>query len=157
MQFLCQRPHASGAVGDRGGKPFYYLLEDVGFELMLVNARDVKNLPQDRPVDRTIGPGLAGGECGVPARWLGSLSVSNGEDVPRELSGLVVPQHGSLEATGDLFEPYRLVDAGGEVVVPVSAFFAELAACGRPDDAAFVWDGPAALVPVPVGARGGLG
>ncbi|MGH8826492.1 MAG: integrase, partial [Jiangellaceae bacterium] len=58
--------------------------------------------------------------------------MSNGEDVPRELSGLVVPQHGSLEATGDLFQPYRLVDVGGEVVVSVSAFFAELAACGRP-------------------------
>ncbi|RHW29018.1 site-specific integrase [Nocardioides immobilis] len=53
-------------------------------------------------------------------------------DVPRELSGLVVPRQGSLEATGDLFQPYRLVDAGGEVVVSASAFFAELVACGRP-------------------------
>jgi len=26
-------------------KPFCYLLEDAGFELMLVNARQVKNLP----------------------------------------------------------------------------------------------------------------
>jgi len=26
-------------------KPFYYLLEDAGFEVMLVNARHVKNLP----------------------------------------------------------------------------------------------------------------
>src|ERR1700741_2943244 len=26
-------------------KPFYYLLEDAGFELLLVNARHVKNLP----------------------------------------------------------------------------------------------------------------
>jgi transposase len=26
-------------------KPFYYLLEDAGFEVMLVNARQVKNLP----------------------------------------------------------------------------------------------------------------
>ena len=46
--------------------------------------------------------------------------------------GLVVPLRGSLEATGDLFEPYRLVDAGGAVVAPVAAFFAELQACGRP-------------------------
>ena len=53
-------------------------------------------------------------------------------DVPRELSGLVVPLLGSLEATGDLFEPYRLVDGDGAVVVPVAAFFAELGACGRP-------------------------
>jgi transposase len=29
-------------------KPFYYLLEDAGFELMLVNARHVKNLPGRR-------------------------------------------------------------------------------------------------------------
>jgi len=57
--------------------------------------------------------------------------ISDG-DVPRELSGLVVPQRGSLKATGDLFVPYRLVDAGGVVVVPVAAFFTELAACGRP-------------------------
>ena len=53
-------------------------------------------------------------------------------DMPRELSGLVVPRRGCLEATGDLFEPYRLVDGDGAVVVPVAAFFAELAACGRP-------------------------
>lgn len=45
---------------------------------------------------------------------------------------MVVPLCGSLEATGDLFVPYRLVDAGGAAVVPVAAFFAELAACGRP-------------------------
>ena len=43
-----------------------------------------------------------------------------------------MPLLGSHEATGDLFEPYRLVDGDGSVVVPVAAFFAELAACGRP-------------------------
>ena len=53
-------------------------------------------------------------------------------EVPRELAGLVVPRRGSLEATGDLFQPYRLVDGDGAVVAPVAAFFAELAACGRP-------------------------
>jgi len=58
--------------------------------------------------------------------------VINDGDVPRELSGLVVPPHGSLEATGDLFVQYRLVDDDGAVVVPAAAFFAELAACGRP-------------------------
>ena|SRR5271165_426674 len=31
-----------------------------------------------------------------------------------------------------LFEPYRLVDADGVVVVPAAAYFRELAACGRP-------------------------
>jgi integrase len=55
-----------------------------------------------------------------------------GGDAPRDLSRLVMPLRGSLEATGDLFEPYRLVDAHSVVVVPVAAYFRELAACGRP-------------------------
>src|SRR6266516_3469661 len=56
----------------------------------------------------------------------------NDGDMPRELSALVVPLRGLLETTGDLFRPYRLVDGDGVAVGPVSAFFAELAACGRP-------------------------
>jgi integrase len=44
----------------------------------------------------------------------------------------VMPLGGSLEATGDLFEPYRLVDADGVVLVPAAAYFRELAGCGRP-------------------------
>ena len=55
-----------------------------------------------------------------------------GGDAPRDLARLAVPRGGSLEATGDLFEPYRLVDAYGVVVVPAAAYFRELAACGRP-------------------------
>jgi len=58
--------------------------------------------------------------------------VINDGDVPRELSGLVVPPLGSLEATGDLFQAYRVVDGDGAVVEPAAAFFAELTACGRP-------------------------
>jgi hypothetical protein len=50
----------------------------------------------------------------------------------RDLSRLVVPQRGWLEATGDLFESYRLVDADGMVVAGGAAFFRELTACGRP-------------------------
>jgi integrase len=57
--------------------------------------------------------------------------VNDGDGL-RELSGLVVPRVGLLEATGDLFEPYRLLGAGGSVVGGTGAFFAELAACGRP-------------------------
>ena len=55
-----------------------------------------------------------------------------GGDAPRDLSRLVMPLGGSLEATGDLFEPYRLVDADGAVLVPAAAYFRELAGCGRP-------------------------
>ena len=58
--------------------------------------------------------------------------INDGDLPQRELSELVVPLSGSLEATGDLFLPYRLVDRDGVVVEPVAAFFAELAACGRP-------------------------
>ena len=53
-------------------------------------------------------------------------------DLPRDLAVLVVPGRGGLEATGDLFQPYRLVDADGGVVAPVAAYFTELSACGRP-------------------------
>jgi hypothetical protein len=56
----------------------------------------------------------------------------NDEDAPRELSRLVVPLRGSVEATGDLFVPFRLIDADGSVVGAATAFFAELSACGRP-------------------------
>src|ERR1700683_130582 len=51
---------------------------------------------------------------------------------PRDLSQLVMPLGGSLRAPGSLWERYRLVDADGVVLVPASAYFRELAACGRP-------------------------
>ncbi len=53
-------------------------------------------------------------------------------DGSRDLSGLVVAQCGSLQRTGDLFEPYRLVDAAGAVVSSVGVYLRELAAAGRP-------------------------
>jgi hypothetical protein len=34
-------------------KPFYYLLEDAGFEVMLVNARHVRTCPAARPMSPT--------------------------------------------------------------------------------------------------------
>ena len=58
--------------------------------------------------------------------------MTNDGDAPIDLSKLAVPQVGSLEATGDLFLPFCLLDAGGMVVASASAYFAELAACGRP-------------------------
>jgi integrase len=63
---------------------------------------------------------------------LRSLTVIEKEDGPRDLSRLVVPLCGALEATGDLFEPYRLVDRDGLLVAPAAAFFRELSARGRP-------------------------
>ena len=57
--------------------------------------------------------------------------IGDGEQ-PRDLAVLVVPVRGGLEATGELFQPCRLVDADGAVVAPAAAYFAELTACGRP-------------------------
>jgi len=39
---------------------------------------------------------------------------------------------GALEATGDLFEPYQVVDVDGVIVAPVAAYLRDLQACGRP-------------------------
>jgi site-specific recombinase XerD len=54
-----------------------------------------------------------------------------GGDGARDLLSLVVPGTGALEATGNPFEPYRLVDAGGVIVAPVAAYLGDLQACGR--------------------------
>src|SRR5712692_7203960 len=49
----------------------------------------------------------------------------------RDFAALVVPPSGRLVATGDRYEPYQLVDPGGAVVGPVSAYFRDLLAAGR--------------------------
>jgi len=52
-------------------------------------------------------------------------------DAPRDLAALVVPLVGALEKTGDVFDPYRLLDAAGLGVVPVSEYLKDLRAAGR--------------------------
>jgi site-specific recombinase XerD len=47
------------------------------------------------------------------------------------LTTLVAVRGGRLFATGDPWEPYRLLDPSGEVVGPAAAFFGELQAAGR--------------------------
>jgi len=49
----------------------------------------------------------------------------------RDLAALVVPQSGRLVATGDPWEPWRLVDGDGVVVDPVALYLRELQAAGR--------------------------
>ena len=49
----------------------------------------------------------------------------------RDLATLIVPQAGQLVATGERFDPYRLLDPNGEVVQGAAVFFAELQAAGR--------------------------
>ncbi|MGH3842812.1 MAG: tyrosine-type recombinase/integrase [Pseudonocardiaceae bacterium] len=56
--------------------------------------------------------------------------IESGEPL-RDLAALVVAQRGALKATGELFEPYRLLDASGLVVGPVAVYLRELQACGR--------------------------
>ena len=74
---------------------------------------------------------------------------------PRDLAKTAVPQVGRLVATGDPVEPYRLVGPDGAAVE------ARVGVLRRPSgsrafggDASLLRDGPAALVPLPLGARG---
>ena len=55
-----------------------------------------------------------------------------GDDEPsRDLAALVVPRAGRLVATGDRYEPYRLVDGDGVAVAAATAYFQDLLAAGR--------------------------
>ncbi len=49
----------------------------------------------------------------------------------RDLSGLAVPRSGRLVATGDRYEPYRLIGPDGVVVEAAAGFFRDLLAAGR--------------------------
>jgi hypothetical protein len=53
-------------------------------------------------------------------------------DTSRDLAGLVVPSAGSVVESDDPWQPYRLLDAEGEVVVPVAEYLQDLQAIGRP-------------------------
>ena len=53
------------------------------------------------------------------------------EEPGRDLAGLVVPLARRLVATGDRWEPYRLVDAAGKAVGAAGAYFGHLQAAGR--------------------------
>jgi integrase len=53
------------------------------------------------------------------------------EEQPRDLAGLVVPACGSLLETGQLWEPWQLLDPTGVLVVAVAEFLRDLSACGR--------------------------
>jgi len=55
----------------------------------------------------------------------------NDQEVPEDLALVVVPVVGRLVETGEAWEPYRLLDAAGVTVEPVSEFSRELQAMGR--------------------------
>src|SRR5947209_11669038 len=48
-----------------------------------------------------------------------------------DLASLTVPRVGALVETGDLWEPWRLLDPAGEVVGPVAVWLRDLQAAGR--------------------------
>jgi integrase len=55
-----------------------------------------------------------------------------GEGGPeRDLAALVLPRSGRLVATGNRYEPYRLLDPDGAVVEAATAWFRDLLAAGR--------------------------
>jgi site-specific recombinase XerD len=49
----------------------------------------------------------------------------------RDLSVLIVPRTGGVDAGGDLWEPVRMVDAAGDPVTAVATFLKDLQASGR--------------------------
>jgi site-specific recombinase XerD len=53
------------------------------------------------------------------------------DELTADLRELAVPAAGCLRETGDVWEPWQLVDAGGVTVQPVAAFLAHLQAAGR--------------------------
>jgi len=53
------------------------------------------------------------------------------QETSRDLATTVIPQVGRLVVTDDQWSPYRLLDADGEPVAAVAAWFAELQAAGR--------------------------
>ena len=126
-----------GIETDRG--PWVAALLAAGYVVFAVNPlqasryrgrRGVSGAKSDPLTELREGLGQVSGRLGV---WVSTVADRGTDgDAPRDLSRLVAPLLGSLEATGDLFEPFRLIDVSGVVVAPAAAYFRELAACGRP-------------------------
>ena len=64
-------------------------------------------------------------------RWLLSRLMTEQGGSSRDLARLVIPATGSLAATGEPWEPFRLLDADGLVVDPAASYFRDLQASGR--------------------------
>ena len=60
-----------------------------------------------------------------------AMDTDDKQESPRDLATMVVPPAGRLVATGDEWEPYRLLDPGEVAVVAVAAFLGDLQAAGR--------------------------
>ena len=62
---------------------------------------------------------------------LRSRAMTRPEESRRDLAMIAVPSAGALRATGDPWEPYRLLDPAGEIVRPVAEYLKDLQAAGR--------------------------
>src|SRR5215467_10992724 len=89
----------------------------------------------------------------LPGWWVGSPVMIDRGEPALDAAGLAVPLAGRLVATGDRWEPYRLLDGRGVAVEAARAYFGHLQAAGRSELTIRSY----ALVPVRVGGRGGLG
>lgn len=67
--------------------------------------------------------------CLWPVRFW--IVIKDGKSCDRDLSALVVPLVGRLMATGERYEPYRMLGPDEVGVEPVTAFFRDLFAAGR--------------------------
>jgi hypothetical protein len=77
--------------------------------------------------------GLPGGSSQFSARARDEVDIFRAVTEYRDLAALVVPPVGSLEPTGDPWEPWRLCDPSGAAVAPVAAYLRDLQAAGRPE------------------------
>src|SRR5258708_32599680 len=57
-----------------------------------------------------------------------------GQDEPRDPSALIVPRAGSVQRTGDPWEPCRLHDQAGAMVAPAAVYLRDLQGSGRPEN-----------------------
>jgi transposase len=90
-------------------KPFYYLLEDAGFELMLVNARHVKNMP-GRKTDVTDAVWLAqlGAHALVRASFVPPAPIRELRDLTRARVMLTRERGREIQRLEKLLEDARI-------------------------------------------------
>src|SRR5215471_4471126 len=67
----------------------------------------------------------------LPGWWVGSPVMIDRGEPALDAAGLAVPLAGRLVATGDRWEPYRLLDGRGVAVEAARAYFGHLQAAGR--------------------------
>ena len=82
----------------------------------------------------------------------------NEENPAPDLASLALQQVGALKETGDPWEPFQLLDAGGMVIAAGQRLLEGPAGRrAKGGDPTLVWHGPVALVPVLVDDRGAVG